>query len=154
MATDADTLALVGSSYLATGDTKNAINYLRQALMFVPAGWPDPYTTLAKAYTTAGQPEEAAWAGAMVDFANKDYDKAISELTPLASGPAAADAETGLGLALEGKGDMAGAAGWYRKAVAADPNNFTATSGLGRTTNSGNPHPSLALPGASVSAGS
>lgn len=154
MATDADTLLLVGQAYLATGDTKNAISNIRQALMFVPTGWPDPYAALATAYTSAGQPEEAAWATAMVDFANKDYDKAISALTPLASGPAAGDAQTSLGLAYEGKGDMDSAAEWYRKAVAADPNNFTATSGLGRATNSGNPHPSLAMPGASASVGS
>lgn len=153
MSTDADTLALVGSAYLATGDAKNAITYLRQAVMFVPTGWSDPYTTLAKAYTTAGQGEEAAWASAMADLANKETDKAVTELTPLATGPAAADAQAGLGLAMEAKGDQAAAAVWYRKAVAADPNNYTATSGLARVTNGANPHPSMGMPLPSQSAG-
>jgi tetratricopeptide (TPR) repeat protein len=153
MPSDADTLALVGAAYLATGDSKDAIANLRQAVMFVPTGWGDPYTTLGKAYAAAGQAEEAAWANAMAVLAVKDTDKAISELTPLTSGPAAADAETGLGLAFEAKGDMSGAADWYRKAVALDASNFTATAGLGRTTNSGNPHPTMGLPTPSPSTG-
>lgn len=151
---DADTLNLAGRVYLAAGDTTDAITSLRSAVTFVPTGWADPYQTLAKAYTAAGEPDEAAWASAMVLLANGDTDGAVTALTPLVSGAAAGDAQTGLGLAMEAKGDGAAAADWYRKALAVDPGNYTATAGLGRTTGSGNPHPSLALPSTAPNAGS
>ena len=152
--TDADTLNLLGAAYLGTGDTAKSIEKLRTAVMFVPTGWPDPYATLAKAYTAAKQPEEAAWATAMAALAGKQTDQAITALTPLTTGPASADAKVGLGLATEAKGDMIAAADWYRQALAAKPDDFSAQAGLARVTSSGNPHPSLAMPSAPASQGS
>jgi tetratricopeptide (TPR) repeat protein len=57
--TDSDTLFLLGEAYVATNQSSKAIEALRGAVSFVPTGWSDPYTTLAKAYTSAGQADEA-----------------------------------------------------------------------------------------------
>lgn len=151
---DADTLNLAGSAYLAAGDTTTAISSLRKAVTFVPTGWAEPYRTLGEAYKAAGQTAEVAWAAGMVLLANGDNDGAVTALMPLASGAAAGDAETGLGLAMEAKGDSATASDWYRKALAVDPSNYTATAGLGRTTGAANPHPSMALPSTAPTTGS
>jgi tetratricopeptide (TPR) repeat protein len=145
-AADADTLNLAGTVYVAAGDPAKAVSALRNAVTFVPTGWADPYQTLAKAYTAENQPDEAAWASAMVQLANGDTDGAVAALTPLSMSAAAADADTGLGLAMEAKGDLASAADWYRKALALDAGNYTATAGLGRATGGGDPHPSMAAP--------
>ncbi len=150
--TDADTLNLLGQAFLQVGDTAHSIEALRGAVLFVPTNWPDPYATLAKAYTAANQPDEAAWATAMVSLANKQTDNAIATLKPLASGPAATDAKVGLGLAMEAKGDLAGAVGWYKQAIVADPQNFSAQAGLARVTSTNNPHPSIAAPSLAPSA--
>jgi len=146
--TDADTLNLLGAAFLQTGQTAKSIEALRGAVMFVPTTWPDPYATLAKAYAAANQPAEAAWATAMVELAKKQTDDAIAALKPLATGPAAADAKVGLGLAMEAKGDLAAAADWYRQALAINPGDFSAQAGLARATSSTNPHPSIAAPSA------
>ncbi len=130
--TDSDTLDLLGQAYTATGQTANAIEALRAAVSFVPTGWADPYTTLAKAYSNAGQPEEAAWANAMAMLANKQIDQAIASLKGLTSGPAAIDAKIGMGLALELSNDPQGAADWYRQALAARPSDLIAQGGLSR----------------------
>lgn len=150
--TDADTLNLLGQAFLQTGDTAHSIEALRGAVLFVPTDWPDPYSTLAKAYSAANQPDEAGWATAMALLANKETDQAIAALKPLTSGQAATDAKVGLGLAMEAKGDLAAAADWYKQALAADPQNFSAQAGLGRVTSGTNPHPSLAVPSANPSA--
>ena len=145
--TDSDTLGLLGQAYTATGQTSNAIEALRAAVSFVPTGWADPYVTLAKAYSKAGQPEEAAWANAMAMLANKQIDQAIAALKGLTSGPAAIDAKVGMGLALELSSDPKGAADWYRQALAARPSDLIAQGGLSRVA----PKPSAAASAAAPS---
>jgi len=148
--TDADTLYLLGDAYTMTNEWSKAIGALRDAVTFVPTGWPDPYTTLAKAYAGNGQPEEAAWATAMALVAAKQTDEAINALKGLTSGPAATDAKVGLGLAFELQGDPKSAAGWYRQALTARPDDLNAQAGLSRVAPSpstgASPQSSLAVP--------
>ncbi len=131
---NADVLNLLGVAYLATGDAEKAIPNLRRAIAFVPTGWCEPYQSLSEAYGKQGNADEAAWATAMVDFCQKQPDKAKQALTALVGGPAAADAYLGLGMVAEQQGDRAGAATAYQKVLDRDPSNFNAQAGLSRAT--------------------
>ncbi len=127
---------------------------LRKAILFVPWGWCDPYTSLAAAYTSLGQPAEAEWAGAAVDACQGRIDQANARLDPLTTGPAATDALLSLGLIAEQDGDRAAAAGYYQKVLDRDQQNFNAQAGLGRVTDpstSSTPRPSV--PAASAAPG-
>jgi tetratricopeptide (TPR) repeat protein len=146
---DADTMLLLGQAYLQDGKADKAIEPLRKAIRFVPIGWCEPYSTLGDAYTTTGQAAEAAWAGAMAAFCRNDPGDVRPRLTDLISGPAAMDSLIGLGLIAEIQGDGPAAADWYRQALARDPNDFTAASGLSRVTSSESrtgPTPASAAP--------
>ncbi len=141
--TDADAMNLLGAAYVKAGRAKEAIDPLREAVLFVPTGWADPYTTLAAAYTALKQPDEAEWAGAMAALA-----KAATPRRPRRGSrrsrpaPAAVDASIGLGLIAETTGDTAAAADWYRKAIAIEPKNESALLGLSRVTDgAGAAHP-------------
>ena len=48
---DADALYLIGTAYVATGETDKAETTLRAAVAFVPIGWAEPYTAMADAFT-------------------------------------------------------------------------------------------------------
>jgi tetratricopeptide (TPR) repeat protein len=148
---DADAMNLLGAAYVKTGETDKAIEILRKAVAFVPTGWSEPYTNLAAAYTRAGQPELAEWAGAMALFQSGDAAGAETRLLALSSGKAAAEATVGLGLVTETRGDSGAAAEWYRKALAIDPTDVSAQLGLRRT--SGGDTPASAAPSASPAAG-
>ena len=136
--TDADSLSLLGQAYLADGDATKAVTSLRRAVLFVPIGWCDPYVTLGRSYTALGQVEEAAWADAMADLCLKTGEDVRPRLTALTGGPAALDATVGLGIIAELDGDRAAAAAWYGQAVALDPEDYTAASGLSRVSD--DPH--------------
>ena len=145
---DADALNLLGSAYVQVGDTTKAIDSLNKAIAFVPYGWADPYATLAAAYTKAGDPAHAEWAGAMADLSNGNGTSAETRLKALASGPAALDAEIGLGVLYETRGDTASAGQWYTKALALDPSNAAAKLGLTRVSPvaSGSVHAGVSMP--------
>ena len=152
--TDADTLHLLGAAYLKNGAADKAVDPIRKAILFVPIGWCEPYTALGQAYTTLGQADEAAWAGAMSDYCLKTPGDVRPRLEALVVGPAAVDAMVGLGTVAELDGDRAAAAGWYGKAVARDPKNFSATSGLARVAEDPNgPAPSAPAVPASAAPG-
>jgi tetratricopeptide (TPR) repeat protein len=131
---DADSLNLLGTAYLQHGEADKAVESLRRAILFVPIGWCEPYVTLGQSYTTLGKAEEAAWAGAMADFCLKTPGDVRPRLQALVAGPAALDATVGLGTIAEVSGDRALAADWYGKAVAIDPDDYTAASGLSRVS--------------------
>ena len=140
--TDADAMNLLGAAYVKAGRAKEAIDPLREAVLFVPTGWADPYTTLAAAYTALKQPDEAEWAGAMAVLQGGDASTAEKRLQAIATGTAAVDASIGLGLIAETSGDTATAADWYRKAIAIEPKNESALLGLSRVTDgAGAAHP-------------
>ena len=137
--TDADTLNLLGTAYLRSGDAAKAIDPLRSAVLFVPTGWADPYATLADAYAAVGQPEEGTWAAAMADASAGRTQPARERLSTLVDGPAATDALVGLGLVAETLGDRSAALDAYGRALARDPQNFTALNGKARVSGATNP---------------
>lgn len=130
--TDSDTLYLLGVASLQAGHPGRAVKAFRQAVLFVPTGWCEPYDKLSAAYTALGRRQHAEYAGAMVDFCKQRPAEAERRLKPLTSGPAEVDAMLGLGMIAEAQSDRKGAIRWYRKVVAADAANFTARSGLSR----------------------
>jgi tetratricopeptide (TPR) repeat protein len=129
---DADALYLIGTAFVATGQTEKAITVLRASITFVPIGWAEPYSALADAYAKAGSPAMATWAKAMADLASGKPEAAEPALKGLTDGEAAVDAAVGLGLLYETRGDTASAATWYAKAVALQPDNNAALLGLSR----------------------
>jgi tetratricopeptide (TPR) repeat protein len=147
---DADALYMVGTAYVATGETDKAETALRAAVAFVPIGWSEPYTALAESFTKAGKTAMAEWAGAMADLASGKPDRAEPRLLAIADGDAAVDAAIGLGLVYETTGDTATAAEWYGKALAKNPDNAAARLGMGRVGAGANasPLPALPVPGA------
>jgi len=145
---DADALYLIGTAYVATGETDKAETALRGAVAFVPIGWSEPYVALADAFTNAGKTAEAEWAGAMADLVAGKPELAEPRLLALVDGDAAVDAAIGLGLLYETKGDGAAAAAWYGKALAMSPDNAAARLGMSRVGASASPLPALPTPGA------
>ena len=147
---DADALYLIGTAYVATGQMNKAETALRSAVEFVPIGWSEPYTALAKGFTNAGRTAMAEWAGAMADLAAGKADLAEPRLLAIADTDAAVDAAIGLGLLFETKGDTADATAWYGKALAKSPDNAAARLGMGRVGASASALPALPVPGASA----
>jgi tetratricopeptide (TPR) repeat protein len=146
--TDADTMNLLGAAYVQAGTPDKAIEPLREAVLFVPTGWPDPYRSLADAYTAMGDADEAEWASAMAtasaDGGAADLSGSVARLEALADGPAGLDARIGLGLLAEAGGDDLGAATWYRKALELDTESKAAQLGLSRVSDGTQGHPSIA----------
>lgn len=130
--TDADALYLLGTAAVETGAYGRGIKALRQAVLFVPTEWCEPYEELAKAYKAQHRKPQAQYAGAMVELCKKNPAVAAQRLKHLTSGPVAVDAMLGLGMAAEAQSQRASAARWYKKVVAADPENFNARGGLAR----------------------
>ncbi len=130
--TDADAWNLLGQAQLKAGAGVAAVGALRKAILFVPTGWSEPYTTLAQAYQLLGKTAESEYATAMVDFTEKRPIDAKRRLETLTSGPVAVDAMLGLGMIAEAEGDREAATRWYQKVLVGDPKNFNARVGLGR----------------------
>jgi tetratricopeptide (TPR) repeat protein len=129
---DADAWYLLGKAALASGAAKQAVAALREAVLFVPTEWCEPYEELSKAYRAQHRRPYAEYAGAMVELCKKDPAGASKRLKRLTSGPAAIDAMLGLGMAAEAESNRAEAKRWYRKVVTAEPGNFNARGGLTR----------------------
>ena len=145
---DADTLYLIGTAYVATGETDKAEAALRSAVAFVPIGWSEPYTAMAEAFTNAGKTAMAEWAGAMADLTSGKPDLAEPRLLAIAEGDAALDAAIGLGLLYETQGDNASATEWYAKALVISPDNTAARMGMARVGPGESTLPALPTPGA------
>jgi tetratricopeptide (TPR) repeat protein len=132
--TDADTLYMLGKALIATGDTKTAIEAIRLAVALVPTGWCEPYAELSAAYAAAKDTAGTAYANGMGAMCAGRTDEARTALTDATKGAYALDAYVGLGLLNEGAGDYDAAASAYRSALEKDPQNFAATTGLGRVS--------------------
>jgi tetratricopeptide (TPR) repeat protein len=150
---DADAWNLLGMAALAGGSPKLAVKALKEAVLFVPTGWCEPYEGLAKAYHKLHSKPYARYATAMVDLCEKRFADATRRLRPLASGPAAVDAMLGLGMAAEAEADRAAAAHWYRKVLAVDAGNFNARSNLSRLSSPQSQGEGEPLPAGHPSAG-
>jgi tetratricopeptide (TPR) repeat protein len=128
--TDSDALYQVALAQAQLNKHTAAITTLRKALTFVPTGWCTPYEQMASSFTALGQPEEAGYAEAMNLYCSHKPTEAKTQLDGLADGPAGLDAMLGLGLIAQVDKDTDTAIAWYRKALAKDPKNITAMSGL------------------------
>jgi len=129
---DSDALYLMGVARLQEGSTQLAVDSLKQALLFVPTGWCEPYSQLALAYGKLAQTQQATYAAGMADFCLKKPADAKRKLESLTAGPAAVDALLGLALIAETESNNAEAASSYRKVLTVDRTNVTAISGLSR----------------------
>ncbi len=151
---DADALYLIGTAFVAIGETDKAETALRGAIAFVPIGWSEPYTALAEGFTKAGKTAMAEWAGAMADLSAGKPELAEPRLLAIANGDAALDVAIGLGLLYEMKGDNAAATDWYGKALAMSPDNAAARLGMSRVGPGASALPALPTPGAPAESGS
>jgi superkiller protein 3 len=130
--TDADAWYLLGRASIETGSYQTAVNALRQAVLYVPGGWCEPYEQLARAYQAQHRGPQSEYAEAMVQLCEKKPADGTARLEHLTSGSAAIEAMLGLGMAAETQSQRARAARWYQKVLAADPKNFNARNGLAR----------------------
>jgi tetratricopeptide (TPR) repeat protein len=130
--TDSDAWYVLGGAQLKAGQTAQAVSSLKQALLFVPTGWCEPYGLLAQAYRSLAQAPAADYATAMVDLCQKRFEPARTRLLTLITGPVAADALVGLGAVAESTGRSGEAVDWYRKALSVQPTNTPAISALSR----------------------
>ena len=159
--TDADALALLGAALLKTGKPDDALTVLARAVALVPTGWCDPYQTLAQAYTALGKPQGTTYANAMVSLCTKQPDVARTALQGITSGEFLVPATLGLAFAAQSQGDIDGAIALFQKVLTADPQNFTAISGIQALGGVSSPAPSgtpasapaSAAPAASPSSG-
>lgn len=130
--TDSDSFYVLGEALAAQQQWSGAASAYLSALRFVPTGWCEPYDGLQNAWGKLGQGAQASYAGAMAQICRGDTATATTTLQGLTTGPMAADALAGLGLAAETGGDAKAAADWYRKSLAKDPKNENAAAGLNR----------------------
>jgi tetratricopeptide (TPR) repeat protein len=130
--TDADALYLLGTALLQAGEPQRAVTSTRAAIALVPIGWCDPYAQLETAYTSLKDTAGAEYAAGMVAFCQNRPAEAQAKLGPLTSGAYAVDALVGLGLLAEFQNDTPAAVDAYSKVLEKDPQNFAATTGLGR----------------------
>jgi tetratricopeptide (TPR) repeat protein len=130
--TDSDALYQLGLARLKEGSTQLAVESFKQALMFVPMGWCEPYTQLNVAYGKLGNAPEATYAGAMAIFCHKKTVEAKNQLNTLTAGPVKVDALLGLGLIAETESSNPEAITWYQKVLKVDPKNANAISSLTR----------------------
>jgi tetratricopeptide (TPR) repeat protein len=130
--TDADAHTALGAVYQKRGDHANAVLEFQQALRFDPYDG-SSYQGLATSYAALGKPGEAAFARAMVAFANGKPDDAASQLESLtAQSPELTSAYLGLGLAYEKTGKRDQAISALHKYIAANPNDIAANQALSR----------------------
>ncbi len=150
--TDADTMNLLGAGIREGGSSpEKAVRAPALARSCsCPPGWPEPYQSLAAAYTATGEAEQAEWAAAMAEAmaalaegGSGDTSGAVARLEAIADGDAALDARIGLGLCRASAGDNAAAEGWYRKALELDAESQAAQLGLSRVSGGTQAHPDI-----------
>jgi tetratricopeptide (TPR) repeat protein len=133
-ATDSDSLYLMGVAELKAGQPLLAVSALKQALLFVPTGWCEPYDQLTLAYGRLASASQATYAGAMANFCHKQPAEAKSQLKTLIKlkSPVAVDALLGLALIAETESKNPEAVSWYKQVLTRDRTNVTAISSLTR----------------------
>jgi len=129
---DSDSLYLMGLARLKEGSTQLAVDSFKQALLFVPTGWCEPYSQLALAYGKLNLAPQKTYAAGMADFCLKKPADAKAQLKTLVNGPVAVDALLGLGLIAETESSNPEAISWYQKVLKVDRTNVNAISALSR----------------------
>jgi len=130
--TDSDALYQLGLARLKEGSIQLAVDSFKQALLFVPTGWCEPYTQLNLAYTKLADAPEATYSGAMANFCHKKPAEAKRQLNTLTTGPVKVDALLGLGLISEMESSNPEAIAFYQKVLTIDRTNVGALSSLSR----------------------
>lgn len=128
--TDSDALYLLGVAQLKAGAPNLAVVALKRAVLFVPAGWCEPYSQLALAYGRLGQTPHASYASAMTSFCQKKAADAKRQLKTLTTGPVAVEALLALGLIAQTESSNPEAIAWYQKVLTVDRTNVNAVSAL------------------------
>lgn len=129
---DSDALYLMGVARLQDGAPQLAVDSFKQALLFVPTGWCEPYSQLALAYGKLAYPAQATYAAAMADACNKKPAQAKKQLKTLTAGPVAVDALLGLAQIAETENSNPEAISWYKQVLTVDRKNISAISALAR----------------------
>ena len=129
---DSDALYLMGLARIQEGSTQLAVDSFKQALLFVPTGWCEPYTQLNLAYAKLANAPEATYSGAMANFCHKKPAEAKRQLNTLTTGPVKVDALLGLGLISEMESSNPEAIAFYQKVLRIDRTNVGALSSLSR----------------------
>jgi tetratricopeptide (TPR) repeat protein len=150
---DADGWYALGNVQLQSGDTANAAKSFQQALLFIPAGWCDPYSGLQTTYEKTKNQAGITYAKAMAAICKGDTsEQQLKALQSVAKEEFKIPALLGLGLATETSGDLTAAKKWYQLVVDADPANIAAHSAIARlSTESGVSTDSTPTPTASSS---
>ena len=130
--TDSDALYQMGIARLKDGAPQLAVDSFKQALLFVPTGWCEPYTQLAVAYGKLGQAPQVTYATGMADFCLKKPADAKRRLKTLTAGPMAVDALLGLAMIAEAENSNPEAISWYKQLLTVDRKNIGAISALAR----------------------
>ena len=131
-ATNADTLYLLGRALGQQGESEQALAAYQAALRFVP-DFGEVYQDMADLYDTAGQPERARVARAMLSYSAGAYAEAATALSASATAlPDSAEVYLGLAMAQEHLGRVGEAQSNYQRALDLDASSMAARQGVGR----------------------
>jgi tetratricopeptide (TPR) repeat protein len=131
---DADALYSFGTALIQTGDAQKGVAALRQAVMFVPTGWCQPYAALVDGYKALGNMAGVQYATGMVAFCGGQLQEAKAALQSLTNGDMGTDALLGLALVSAASGDQDAARAYYQQVLGTDPKNASAQIGLSQLT--------------------
>ena len=130
--TDADAMYKLGQAYARSNQPDQAIVQYDKAVRFVP-DFQEAYQGMLEIYLTQNKTEYVHYARGMLAYSQKDLKKAKSELeTSVNTLNNFAPLYVGLGSTYEELGETENAVQALTKALALDPNNFTAQQALGR----------------------
>jgi len=130
--TDADARYLLALTYQAQGDHQLAVREFQKALRYVP-DFAEAYQGLKASYEALGMTTEAAYAEAMVAFAQGAYEEAARQLEAvLQEAPDYAPAYLGLGLTYEKLGQKEKAVSALQRYLETHPDSLAARHALGR----------------------